>query len=481
MLIVTTRDSGKGNATKARLKRHLSKHPRTRSYLPLDLPRVIFRLENLELTSLVSVKQLSQRLLCSAIPRLDAIILNASVLGVVGLNWPLTFWTIATDLIQSLTWPTYKIGARGLLTGQQTYSSQTSHRIDGANADGEQEESVLGQVFCANVFGHYMLTHWLMPLLRACPESAPARIVWVSSLVGDASAFKKDDFQGLESTHAYEHTKRITDLMALTATGQPTTAQHVANFVAVEDGKRGSPLEYNSTTSSSQSPATFPLHRRSCPSTPSIHVIQPGVCATSIFSVPFIVQTLMTFAFYIARWLGSPWFNVNPYFGATAPVWLALGLDQPADHDDSAVAGDSAAKQRDNQHSDIRSIKWGSAIDRWGQESVKPTDTPGWGTRGDGQPVKWWHTGSDWLSGGRGRKRLGRIAQSKSTDRAKSAAEGKNNQQLKEVEIRDPRDPTLEEVHAFIQEGAFVWSQLEALRKEWQGRIERYVAAAKDL
>lgn len=132
----------------------------------------------------------------------------------------------------------------------------------------------------------------------------------------------------------------------------------------------------------------------------------------------------MLLPFYSARLIGSPWHTVFAYVGATAPVWLAL-----------ATPEEIAEREKPG------AAKWGSAVTRSGEESVRRTDVPGWGVSGDGEVVEWWQVGSGWL-GGWGRK-------------------------------RGAKDATREDVEAFVEGGALVWGELERLRVEWEGRIEK--------
>lgn len=402
-IIFTTRDDRKGSATLAALKRHLSRHRIIRPYLPISNPRVFLRPENLELTSLLSVKALSQRLRRSAIPRLDAIILNAGLAGFIDLNWPLAIWSLTTDLVQAATWPTYKLSATGLLTPPQLHAP--------AAADPQHSEPVVGEIFCANVFGHYMLAHWLMPLLRSCPHTRPGRIIWLSSIEAQSHHFSSADFQALESHNAYEHTKRMTDLMALTANNTPATAKSVQSFLDL-DHPNDRRLSHT-------------IHQQhQAPSKPAIHLAHPGVCATSILPLHWLLAIISQLSLYVVRLLGSPWHNVNTYAGASGPVWLALA--DPAEIAEQEHAG---------------ATKWGSAVTRLGRRSVQPTDVPGWGLHGDGKPVVWQQ------QPGRG---LGRK--------------------------RGTTDATSADVEEFVDAGARVWGELERLRRDWEARIERFEA-----
>lgn len=295
----------------------------------------MFRPESLELTSVLSIRALCTRLLRSAVPRLNAIILNAGISGAIGLNWPLALFMCTVDLVHATTWPTYKIAGVGWITGPQFPSHVLS-----------SPESPLGEIFTANVLGHYFLAHGLMPLLRACPESRPGRVVWVSSIEPGAKQFNPDDLQGTQSRAPYEHTKRTTDLLALTAR-LPNTVASVAGFTACGPDRR-----YGETPRSK----------------PTIHLAHPGICATAIVTIPWFMQIMQVMMAWIARWIGSPWHVISSYGGANAMVWLAL-------------AGE------DEIHSKERGglVKWGSAVGRWGGYRVRPTEVEGWGVRGDGE------------------------------------------------------------------------------------------------
>lgn len=138
----------------------------------------------------------------------------------------------------------------------------------------------------------------------------------------------------------------------------------------------------------------------------------------------------MLITVYTARFIGSPWHTISAYTGAIAPVWLALAdTDEIAEREKTGPA------------------KWGSAVTRLGKESVQRTDVPGWGLSGDGEQVEWWQLGPWWL-GGWGRK-------------------------------RGAKDATREDVEEFVEQGPLVWTELERLRREWVGRIERFEDSGK--
>ena len=352
------------------------------------------------MTNLLSVRALSRKLLASHLPQLDAIVLNAGIGGWSGLNWPLTIWTVLTNITQATTWPTYKLGLVGLVTQPQFPK--------GSNA--AREEPILGEVFCANTFGHYMLVHWLMPLLRACDSASPGKIIWISSVEAEARHYNPGDHQGLNSSAAYEHTKRLTDYMALSSVHQPATGSLVKEYITASDSEEQ-------------------LEPRSQESEPTFLLAHPGICTTTIISLYWIIHQGYRLGIYLARWVGSPWANVTSYLGATSMSWLILASQAEIKAKAVSATGDLGGP-----------CKWGSAVDRLGRSSVRVTDVEGWGINGTGKAFK-----DKWWGGSLGRK-TGSV------------------------------DATKEDVDNFLALGADVWREMEALRKDWEARIEGFEA-----
>lgn len=315
-------------------------------------PRVSFQPENLDLTSLHSVQHLAQGLI-NSIPRLDAILLNAGVGGFTGINWPLAIWSVITNLVAAVTYPTFKLSSIGATT--------LSQKSSGSNPDLSQgEDPPLGEIFCANVFGHYLLAHGLVPLLSR--SSSTGRIIWISSLEAYAHTFSPADIQGLAAQQPYESSKRLTDILALTANLR-STLPYVSRFLSASTSPPPRPLMKSLTAK---------------PSTPKIYLAHPGICATAIIPLAFPLQWLMTLAFYLARLLGSPWHTVSPYKGACAPVWLALTSSEELEAMETA-AGAEAGREI-SEGDTISSSKWGSGTYRLGRERVLRTAVEGAGS-----------------------------------------------------------------------------------------------------
>ena len=350
--------------------------------------------ELVDLTSIVSVQQLSQRLLAS-ISRIDVIVLNAGIGGWIGLNWLDAVWTVTTDWVHAVTWPTFKKSGKGWTTNPQISDRTTAaDPSDGTKQEGTIQAGTampLGEVFAANVFGHYLLVHYIMPLLSNTKvDGSGGKIIWVSSLEAHARALYLEDLQALESYEAYESSKRLTDVLSLTYS-MPATKPWVSRFLGDSKGNTGE-------ASSSQ---------------PRMYVTQPGVSSTGIFPLPFFIVFFVNFAFYVARWLGSPWHTIDPYISATSVVWIALASQAHLD----------SVEEREGQG------KWGSATDRLGRERVLRTEVEGWGWGGVvGESTR------------KGRK-------------------------------RGAQDLTREQREGFVELGRQTWKALEDLRGEWEARL----------
>ena len=361
-LIITTRDGRKNSDTLQRLHKHVLKNNTAADGSPLSKSLLDKRLQLegqlLDLCSLVTVKALAKRLLDRG-TRIDVLVLNAGIGGWSGMNWPLAAWSMATDFLNACTYPVYKLGYIGRVLPSQVPGS-TNARVAGVQGDGrggavdiKDDEPALGEVFTANVFGHYMLAHYLVPLLRPTTTSTSSsssssphagRIIWVSSIEAYAHALRLDDLQGLKTDAPYESSKRLTDLLALTSELQ-STKPYTSGFFASDD----------------RSDEDHDAERR-----PKMYVSHPGICGTSISGLNALLNLFTVWALYLARWLGSPWHTIDPYVGAVAPAWLALApyatLEQ---HEQDGAKG-----------------KWGSSTDVGGNERVIMTEVSGWGWSG---------------------------------------------------------------------------------------------------
>lgn len=370
-LVITTRSTRKSENTIKRLQSRIKKHAYASKPSNNLVDRISFHAENLELTSLISVYECAARLV-RAIPKINVVILNAGIGGWIGNNWPLAWWTVSTDLVQAVTWPPYKLAPAGLVTEPQLPENVANTIVT--------KEPVLGQLFCANVFGHYVFVHQLLPLIRSTQLHSPARVIWISSIEACQNHFELEDLQGLRTSSPYESSKRLTDILALTS-NLPSCKDIVASYLGlsnVSDVINCVKVEdLDNLSSVGRKINSAP------PSLPTIHLAHPGVCATSVFPLPLILELAMYAAFYIARFLGSPWHTISAYLGATAPVWLAFVDQKSLDEEDK------------------RRALWGSTTNVSGTSTgARRTDVEGWGLRGQAGE-KWW--GSSGSAGGRKR------------------------------------------------------------------------------
>lgn len=261
-----------------------------------------------------------------SIPRIDAVLLNAGYGGWSGLSWfSMIEQFLTVGPIQATTFPWFKVALpTNTLPPQEIAGGQSP-------AEGQPE---LGEVFCANVFGHYLLTRELMPLLSR-NDGPPSRVVWTSSIDAEEKHLDFNDFQAMRSKGPYESSKRITDLMCL-----------------------GSNMSSVAKVSSSYSSASKK------PVQPRFYLTHPGIVCTPLFPISMALFYLYYGVMYAVRWLGSAWHPVDPYSAACAMVWVAL-----ADHE--ALDGQNA-----------ENVKWGSSCDRWGNTAPKKTEVYGWGWEG---------------------------------------------------------------------------------------------------
>lgn len=352
------------------------------------------------------------------VPRLDAVIFNAGIGGWTGVNWfKAAHNFLTTGWIQATTWPTFKVAKAGA-TVKPLKQQQKKEQQAGAGSGGGDKAAVavVGQIFCANVFGHYLFAHAILPLLSRRQGSGdaqdadipPGRLIWEGSIEASREHFRAADLQAMETSAPYESTKRLTDLLVLTS-GLPGARAHSAPYWRLPGP--GAAKANGEKEQREQQP-------------PRVYVCHPGIVVTTILPLPFILQYLWTFAAYVARWVGSAWHTNTSYNAAAAMVWLALAAQGALD---SVGAG---------------SVKWGSACDIRGNAMVKKTEVDGWGWTGK---VEGLDEDDDGATGVlrkiKGRKRGARVV-------------------------------TEESRAEFEEMGAVCWREMEKLRAEWETRMK---------
>ncbi|OTA92848.1 hypothetical protein M434DRAFT_396116 [Hypoxylon sp. CO27-5] len=355
ILIPTTRSVSKSRDTVLSLRAHLEKTARTSKQLrsragpdydpKSTISRVHILSVQLDLCDLRSIYSAADQLVHGEvtdptgliqnvkIPRIDAALFNAGIGGWSGLDWvELARQFCSIGLMQSCTFPSFKKAAPAAVLDQKKLLGDSARNL-------KTQPPELAEVFCANVFGHYILAHELLPLLsRSQPDELPGRVVWTSTIDAGWDHLSFDDFQARKFKPPYESSKRITDLMCLTA-----------NLPSVQ--KVSAPY-FNSPAAADK------------PIKPRFYLTHPGVVCTPLFPLHPILYFFYYWAMYLARWLGSPWHPVGPYLGACATAWLALADQETLD---------SLRAER---------VKWGTSATRLGHVAPKKTEVEGWGWEG---------------------------------------------------------------------------------------------------
>ncbi|SZF00827.1 unnamed protein product [Blumeria hordei] len=296
------------------------------------------------------------------IPRIDMLFLTAGIGGWSGINWLSAMKDMCLDVVDAVTWPKYKIATVGALARPQLESTRRKGLDDSAKppqpVQTPLEEPALGEVFCANVFGHYILAHELMPLLSrpataSCRSSS--RIIWISSIQAADEDFSIDDLQALGSPTPYESSKRLIDLLVLTSE-LPSVRPLATPFFDSDNT-----VTRRSNTQQTGAEEDVVVIR------PKNYLAHPGVFASDIMPLNFLLVLFGKFVLYLVRWLGSPWHTIQPYKAAVAPVWLATTRAEALDQ---------------LEEGGLCKVKWGSATDTRGRERPKQTEVAGWGWDG---------------------------------------------------------------------------------------------------
>ncbi|KAK6441555.1 3-keto-steroid reductase [Oleoguttula sp. CCFEE 5521] len=321
-LLFSTRDARKSEDTRKRLIEHICNGGggRRGSDDPVALQRVKLEGVSVDLTQLRTVKELAEELLRKG-EKLDRVICNAGIGGWLGTDFAAGALALIKNPIQAATYPLFQISDVGALAVQRDASSLVK--------PDEKELPPLGQVFTANLFGHYLLLHWLMPILT--PSS---RLIWITSTTCLARFFSLQDPQCITSTEAYESSKRLTDLLVLTS-NLPSTAPYTSKYLSSGNGSGA----------------------------PKMYTTHPGILKTNIAPVPWFLDFMNLLTLYLVRLLGSPWHPVTPYPGASSAVFCALAPSTQLDD----------VEEREGKG------KWGSAVGRLGGDSVRRTEVQGWG------------------------------------------------------------------------------------------------------
>jgi 3-keto steroid reductase len=283
-LVITTRSSAKSMTTISRLMRYMVQNQ-------IATDRVILEHVELDLLLLSTVASVSSQLRAIGVTRIDALILNAGAVGKLNIDFLTGVLDIMFHPVMAVTFPTWMTTELGVVCFP---IGQEQEKL-------KDHDLTLSELFMANVFGHYVLSHLLSGLLHAgYPGGVTAsgrrrrsggRVIWSSSLEAETAAqdFDLHDIQGLHSKRPYQVSKRLIDLLALTPP-----------------------------------PATFlPPPARNAGAKPTTHVVHPGITSTNIGGGIWWHMIGMYIAFWLARICGSLWHIPTTYNAAASAVYIA--------------------------------------------------------------------------------------------------------------------------------------------------------------
>ncbi|KAI9318127.1 hypothetical protein BX666DRAFT_1935026 [Dichotomocladium elegans] len=242
--------------------RSFNRADRARQQLLQDHPFADVDIELVDTSNAKSVFQLCNNVKLKY-NHIDFLFCNAGIMPTIGINWAEIVLLFFKDPVGLVEKADATIQPRGLV-----------------NDDG------MGTVFAANVFGHYIMSRELEPLLDASPQGG--RIIWTSSLTAEKDCFDLEDWQGIKSALPYESSKWATDLVAV-----------------------GSNARYKENNQKIISITT-----------------SPGVVASAIGSLPGWIIAARRVLHYVYRLCGVSSQNITNYRGAIANVFVAY---QPLD------------------------------------------------------------------------------------------------------------------------------------------------------
>ncbi|KAF7955245.1 uncharacterized protein EAE97_000504 [Botrytis byssoidea] len=346
------------------------------------------------------------------IPRLDVVVLNAGIGGWSGIDWPKAIWTVLTDMTEAVTWPTYKLAEVGAVTKPQLSS------VSPKSADPSDDEAT-------------------QPLLNGeTPEEPPLGATFCSNVFGhyvlahelmpllsrtsSPSATTSGRIIWVSSIEAQAQHFDEDDLQGLESRTPYESSKRLTDVLVLSRKLRAagkassswfdcSDVHVENSQSEEEPPARLLK--------PKMYVVQPGIFVSEIMPLNFVLVFIYRWIFYLVRWMGSQWHTIKPYTAAVAPVWVALSPDDVLDNMDGTAS------------------KWGSATDASGKERVIRTEVPGWGW--EGKTPKTIDTGE---------RRKGRQ--------------------------RDAVPLTREAREDFEVLGVKCWTEMENLRKEWEGLLK---------
>lgn len=134
---------------------------------------------------------------------IDYLFINAAQGCYGGIDWIQATKCICTNLLDAVTFPTYKI-----------------QRVGVTSKDG------MGLLFQGNVFGPYFFIHRIISLL-----SGGGRVIWISSIMAEPKFLSFNDLELLKTHEPYEGSKRLVDLLHIGSYPKLKKEYDISSFV----------------------------------------------------------------------------------------------------------------------------------------------------------------------------------------------------------------------------------------------------------
>ncbi|KAF9113069.1 hypothetical protein BGX27_002274 [Mortierella sp. AM989] len=259
------------------------------------------KIELVDVGSVTSVLAFNQRIKAQ-FPEVDYLFCNAGILPSAGIMWS----RVLLDMFRA---------PMDLVIRSDVLVQPKQHLTE----DG------IGNVLACNVFGHYLMG--LEDQLNKTEED-PGRVIWTSSITGERSCFRDDDWQGLEAEQPYESSKWVADLLSIRLNeiwaGADNINSGTSSSTESINNKDDSIASRRVTRSASKAALDTPNNgSRSKKNIISI-TTHPGVVASGIGGLAAWIVMLRIALHYVLRLCGEPNQNITAYHGANSNVYSAL-------------------------------------------------------------------------------------------------------------------------------------------------------------
>ncbi|KAG2151816.1 NAD(P)-binding protein [Suillus cothurnatus] len=297
-LILACRSRQRGEAARDKLYQFADEQVRYDGHAETFRKHLTIVVHTVDLSRIQTVFRFADEV-TTTYPYVSHLICNAGVAPFVSINWFLAIKQLATDWVDAVTAPIY-------------YTQEV----------GQVSQDGLGWVWQCNVLdtmSWYFRT--LKSHLAKCQMSTGPRVIWMSSHESSPVYYDPTDWQLTKSAHSYESSKFQMDLIA-----------HHLDQASLQDSDK----------------------------LPTRHlIVLPGVAGTNIANALLgtFSSMCMYLAFYLARFLGSPYHPIAAFKAAISAVHLCLVPSKELDISDPTATNEVG-------------FRYVSECDRWGKERV---------------------------------------------------------------------------------------------------------------